>query len=292
VPSQVVIVGASAADLVRAAVGLDTADRRVHLADGRTVRYDALVIATGVRPRTLPGADLVGVHLLRTLDDALTLRAYLLARPKMVVIGAGFLGAEIAAVARQMGLEVTVVDLLPVPMYRQFGERVGSLIARMHTDHGAVIRCGVGMSRLVDAGQVAAVELTDGSVLDADLVVVAIGAVPATGGVLTWNSPPRELRTPRQLVADRTPWSTIAASPRASISAAPTVERRVPVKTRRTATSMTTRPLSRYFKRPSTKPLDRSSRRTSHPVLRKPSRFRRTDPAPGVNVRLAHNPKP
>jgi NADPH-dependent 2,4-dienoyl-CoA reductase/sulfur reductase-like enzyme len=168
--------------LGRAAVGLDAADRRVRLADGGTVGYDALVIATGVIPRSLPGAGLAGVHLLRTLDDALTLRTHLLARPKVAVIGAGFLGAEVAAVTRQMGLEVTVVDPLPAPMYRQFGERIGGLIAEMHRDHGVVMRCGVGISRLVDAaGRVVAVELTDGSVLDADLVVVAIGAAPATG---------------------------------------------------------------------------------------------------------------
>ncbi|HEX6518580.1 MAG TPA: FAD-dependent oxidoreductase [Streptosporangiaceae bacterium] len=168
--------------LGRTAVGLDAADRRVQLADGGTVHYDALVIATGVTARSLPGADLVGVHLLRTLDDALVLRTHLLACPKVVVIGAGFLGAEVAAVSRQMGLEVTVVDPLPVPMYRQFGERIGGMIAELHRDHGVVMRCGVGVSRLMDAaGRVVAVELTDGSVLDADLVVVAIGGVPATG---------------------------------------------------------------------------------------------------------------
>jgi 3-phenylpropionate/trans-cinnamate dioxygenase ferredoxin reductase component len=169
--------------LGRAAVGLDVTDRQVQLAAGGTVGYDALVIATGVTARSLPGADLAGVHLLRTLDDALNLRAHLLARPKVVVIGAGFLGAEVAAVAREMGLEVTVADPLPVPMHRQFGERIGGLIAAMHRDHGVVMRCGMGMSRLVGdaSGRVVAAELTDGSVLDADLIVVAVGAAPATG---------------------------------------------------------------------------------------------------------------
>jgi len=154
------------------ATGLDAAGRRVLLAGGGAVGYDALVIATGVTPRQLPGADLAGAHLLRTLDDALTLRAHLLDRPKVVVVGAGFLGAEVAAVAREMGLEVTLVDPLPVPMHRQFGERIG----------GVSLRLGTGVSRFIQAaGRVAAVELADGSVIDADLVVVAVGAAPATG---------------------------------------------------------------------------------------------------------------
>jgi NADPH-dependent 2,4-dienoyl-CoA reductase/sulfur reductase-like enzyme len=100
----------------------------------------------------------------------------------VVVVGAGFLGAEVAAVAREMGLEVTMVDPLPVPMHRQFGERVGTLIAEMHRDHGVVVRCGTGVSRfLAAAGRVTGVELADETVLDADLVVAAVGAVPATG---------------------------------------------------------------------------------------------------------------
>jgi 3-phenylpropionate/trans-cinnamate dioxygenase ferredoxin reductase component len=172
------------ADLLlgRTATGLDAAGRRVLLAGGGAVGYDALVIATGVTPRQLPGADLAGAHLLRTLDDALTLRAHLLDRPKVVVVGAGFLGAEVAAVAREMGLEVTLVDPLPVPMHRQFGERIGGLIAQMHRDHGVSLRLGTGVSRFIQAaGRVAAVELADGSVIDADLVVVAVGAAPATG---------------------------------------------------------------------------------------------------------------
>ena len=164
------------------AIGLDTAARQVLLDGGGSVGYDALVIATGVTPRQLPGANLAGVHLLRTLDDALTLRAHLLARPKVAVIGAGFLGAEVAAVAREMGLEVTLVDPLPVPMHRQFGARIGALIAALHRDHGVSLRLGTGVSRFRQAaGRVAAVELTDGSVIDAGLVVVAVGAAPATG---------------------------------------------------------------------------------------------------------------
>jgi len=172
------------ADLVlgHAAVGLDAARRQVLVASGAAVGYDALVIATGVSPRRLPGMDLAGVHLLRTLDDALTLRAALLDRPKLVVVGAGFLGAEVAAVAREMGLDVTLTGLLPVPMHNLFGARLGGLIAGMHRDHGVGLRLGIGVSRLIEAaGRVAGVELADGSVIDADLVLVAVGSNPATG---------------------------------------------------------------------------------------------------------------
>jgi NADPH-dependent 2,4-dienoyl-CoA reductase/sulfur reductase-like enzyme len=170
------------ADLLfgRCAVGLDLATRRVLLDGGDRIDYDALVIATGVAARGLPGADLAGIHLLRGLDDALSLRAHLLDRPAVVVVGAGFLGAEVAAVARGMSLDVTLIDPLPTPMYRQFGHRIGELVGRLHTDHGVSVRCGTGLQRFRGAtGRVIGVELTDGTTLDADLVVVAVGARPA-----------------------------------------------------------------------------------------------------------------
>jgi NADPH-dependent 2,4-dienoyl-CoA reductase/sulfur reductase-like enzyme len=162
------------------AVGLDMATRQVLLDGGDRIDFDGLVIATGVTPRSLPGADLAGIHLLRTLDDALSLRAHLLDRPAVVVVGAGFLGAEVAAVARGMSLDVTLIDPHGVPMYRQFGHRIGELVGQLHADHGVSLRCGTGLRRfLAAAGRVVGVELTDGSTLDADLVVVAVGASPA-----------------------------------------------------------------------------------------------------------------
>ena len=165
--------------LGRSAVGLDMATRQVLLDGGDRIDFDGLVIATGVTPRSLPGADLAGIHLLRSLDDALSLRAHLLDRPAVVVVGAGFLGAEVAAVARGMRLDVTLIDPLPVPMYRQFGPRIGELVGQLHTDHGVSVRCGTGVRRFLGAaGQVIGLELTDGSTLDADLVVVAVGANP------------------------------------------------------------------------------------------------------------------
>jgi len=168
--------------LGRAATGLDLAGRRVLLDGGDRVPFDALVVATGVGPRRLPGDGLAGVHVLRTLDDSLALRERLLAGPRVVVVGAGFLGAEVAATARGLGLEVTLADPLPVPMHRQVGDMVGGLVGRLHEDHGVALRLGVGVSRFVEAaGRVVAVDLADGTRLEADVVVVAVGSLPATG---------------------------------------------------------------------------------------------------------------
>ncbi|MGW7001618.1 NAD(P)/FAD-dependent oxidoreductase [Streptomyces sp. NPDC054933] len=168
--------------LGRTATALDMAGHQVVLSDGERIAFDGLILATGAAPRRLPGSDLAGVHLLRTLDDALSLRAHLSAQPTVVVVGAGFLGAEVAATARGMGLTVTLVDPLPVPMRQQVGDRIGGLVARLHADHGTSVRCGLGVRRFLDAaGRVVGVELADGSVLYADLVVVAVGVTPAVG---------------------------------------------------------------------------------------------------------------
>ncbi|WP_432590011.1 FAD-dependent oxidoreductase [Streptomyces sp. HD1123-B1] len=166
----------------RSATGLDVAAGRVLLDGGDSVPYGSLVIATGVNPCRLPGVELAGVHLLRTLDDALALRAAMLRGPRVAVVGAGFLGAEAAAAARGMGLEVTLIDPRPVPMRRQFGDRVGALVGELHQDHGVSVRCGTGVNQFLETdGRVTGLELTDGVKLDADLVVVAVGAAPATG---------------------------------------------------------------------------------------------------------------
>jgi NADPH-dependent 2,4-dienoyl-CoA reductase/sulfur reductase-like enzyme len=164
------------------ATALDLDAHEVVLADGARVGYQGLAIATGVTPRRLPfGHDLAGVHVLRTIDDTLLLREQLLAKPRTVVIGAGFLGAEVAATARGLDVEVTVVDPLPVPMARQLGDTVGAMLAELHREHGVTVRMDVGVKAITgEDGHVTAVELADGTVCPAECVLVAIGCVPAT----------------------------------------------------------------------------------------------------------------
>ncbi|MFE9860962.1 NAD(P)/FAD-dependent oxidoreductase [Streptomyces sp. NPDC005780] len=163
------------------ATGLDPAARTVTLSTGERLPYDAAIIATGLRPRRLPCGDgLRGVRVLRSLDDAVRLREALLAGPKVAVIGAGFLGAEIAATARGAGLDVTLIDTNAQPLARQVGAEIGGLVAGLHRDHGVRLVLGadvVGMAR--DGAGVRGVLLADGTTVDADLVVVAIGSEPA-----------------------------------------------------------------------------------------------------------------
>lgn len=168
-----------------AAVGLDLEGRTVVLDDDRRLPFGGLVIATGARPRTIPGTDgLAGVHVLRTLDDALALRADVDALVdgggRVVVIGAGFIGAEVAASCRTLGLDVAIVEPLAAPLARVLGAGVGEVMADLHRDHGVALHLGVGVSGLEGEGRVSAVVLTDGSTLAADVVVVGIGVTPNT----------------------------------------------------------------------------------------------------------------
>jgi len=165
-----------------AARGLDLTARAVVLEGGEEIPFDALVIATGARPRRLgAGHELAGVHVLRTRGDAAALREALAAASSLAVIGAGVLGCEVAAAARGLGLEVALVDPLPQPLTRALGEPGGRLVADLQRRHGVDLRSGVGVSRLCgEAGRFSAVELDDGMALAADVAVVAIGAEPAT----------------------------------------------------------------------------------------------------------------
>jgi NADPH-dependent 2,4-dienoyl-CoA reductase/sulfur reductase-like enzyme len=156
-----------------AATGLDLATRTVRMADGCEVPYDGLVIATGVRPRRLPGE---GAHVLRTLDDALTLRERLTPGRRLVVVGAGFLGAEAAAVARRMGARVTLLEPAAVPLAHAVGVEIGQMLARAHVDRGVELRCGVTVTDVTEDG----VRLADGEEVEADEVLVAIGSLPNT----------------------------------------------------------------------------------------------------------------
>jgi len=163
------------------AEGLDTAARRVRLAGGEQLAWDGLVIATGAAPRRLPGQpDLDGVFALRTLDDALAIRAALARRPRVVVVGAGFVGAEVAASCRTLGLEVAMVEALGNPLEQALGARLGALYAELHREHGVRLETGAAVAALEGAGRVERVRLADGRTLAADLVVVGIGVRPET----------------------------------------------------------------------------------------------------------------
>ncbi|MGI5405802.1 NAD(P)/FAD-dependent oxidoreductase [Streptomyces chartreusis] len=155
------------------ATGLRLADTEVDLGDGSAVPYDGLIIATGVRPRRLPGA---GGHVLRTLDDAMRLRARLVPGRRLVVVGAGFLGAEAAAVARRLGCKVTLLEPAPVPLAHAVGARVGEMLTDAHRERGVDLRSGVTVTEVTGHG----VRLADGELVEADEVLTAVGSLPNT----------------------------------------------------------------------------------------------------------------
>ena len=163
------------------ATALNLDAREVALEGGERVPYDGLIIATGARPRTLPGQpDLEGIFTLRTLADARALRVAFDQRPRVAVVGAGFIGAEVAATARTLDLEVTLVEMLPVPMERALGMEMGAALAEMHRDHGVDLRLGVAVEAIAGEGRVERLRLSDGAEVAADVVVVGVGVRPNT----------------------------------------------------------------------------------------------------------------
>ena len=195
--------------LGRRATALDLDARAVVLDDGERVAFDGLVIATGCRPRLLPGTpDIAGIHVLRTLDDAVAtgasprtlpeldgrpgvhtlrtlddsirLRAALEQARHVTVIGAGFIGSEVAATCRMSGLDVTLLEALPVPLARALGDEMGAACAELHRDNGVDLRVGVAPAGFDGDEQVERVRLSDGSAIDADVVVVGVGVAPET----------------------------------------------------------------------------------------------------------------
>jgi NADPH-dependent 2,4-dienoyl-CoA reductase/sulfur reductase-like enzyme len=166
-----------------AGAGLDPDAGVLHLTDGTDLVYDGCIIATGATCRRLPEQSRYGhVHEVRTLDDAMRLRAEIADGDKhVVVIGAGFIGLEVAATAKQFGNEVTVLEGGPAPLMRGLGEEMGAAIGAMHEARGVTLRCGVQVDRLHDDGVVlAGPEGAEGELIEADVVVVGIGVVPAT----------------------------------------------------------------------------------------------------------------
>ncbi|MFI5053301.1 MAG: NAD(P)/FAD-dependent oxidoreductase [Acidimicrobiia bacterium] len=163
------------------AVGLEADAREVALDDGDRIAFDGAVVATGAAPRVLPNTPaLEGVHVLRTVDDALDLRARLDTGARVVVVGAGFIGSEVAATCRQRGLAVTVLEALPAPLVRGLGPVLGMVCGELHRDHGVDLRLGVGVAGIEGIGKVERVRLDDGTAVEADVVVVGVGVAPVT----------------------------------------------------------------------------------------------------------------
>lgn len=164
------------------AVSFDPATRLVHLADGRAVHAEALVIATGASPRSLPQiAEAANVVSLRTVADAQKLRELVHAGGRMVVVGAGFIGAEVASTAHALGMGVTVLEKSPTPLCGPLGTQLGAVVAGLHERAGVELICGADIADFALTGdRVTAVRLAGGRVLAADVVVVGIGAVPNT----------------------------------------------------------------------------------------------------------------
>ena len=164
------------------AEALDLRGRTVLLDTGERLGFDGLIVATGLRARPLPGQPrLRGVHMLRTLDDAQQLRAELLVSSRVIVLGAGFLGSEVAATARELGLVVTIVDPLALPMLRQLGREVGPGVLRSHRSHGVDFRLQSVVRGFHEKnGRVAGVTLDNGESIAAEVVVVAVGSIPNT----------------------------------------------------------------------------------------------------------------
>lgn len=164
------------------AVSLDVGLNRVLADDGQAYGYDVLVLAPGGRARTLPGLEIgSGLHVLRTIDDALSLRESIRTSGRLIVIGAGFIGCEIAASARQIGSNVDLIEALPAPIVRVLGPRAASKVADLHEAHGVRLHAGAAVAEIVRGpeGRVRGVRLGDGSLVDGNDVVVGIGIFPS-----------------------------------------------------------------------------------------------------------------
>jgi NADPH-dependent 2,4-dienoyl-CoA reductase/sulfur reductase-like enzyme len=166
-----------------AATSLDTTEKTIVLANGESISYDGLIIATGGDVRRLPHQPAIaGVHTLRTLDDATALRDEIAEGAKVVVIGAGFIGLEAAATAKKRGADVTVLEGLEAPLIRAMGAEMGAAIGAVHERNGVHVMCSVQVASIDGDTKVTGVTLTSGETIPADVVIVGIGVSPAT----TW----------------------------------------------------------------------------------------------------------
>ena len=162
---------------------VDAAAHTVALPDDTTVHYDKLLLATGSRSRRLPipGSEATGVHFLRTIDDARALDAALVDGSRLAVIGAGWIGLEVAASARERGVEVSVVEMARLPLCAALGPELGDVFAQLHRDHGVDLRLGVSVEEITASADAASgLQLADGSHVEADTVLIAVGAEPNT----------------------------------------------------------------------------------------------------------------
>lgn len=166
------------------AVALDLSARTVQVRDDGqdlSLGFDGVVIASGAQPREWPGGQAPeGVFLLRTVEDCLTIRERLGSRPRVVVVGGGFIGSEVAATCRLLGLDVALIEQASGPLAQALGVQLAPCWAKLHREHGVDLRVGVGVDGFVGNGQVEAVRLTDGSQVPADVVIVGLGVTPAT----------------------------------------------------------------------------------------------------------------
>jgi 3-phenylpropionate/trans-cinnamate dioxygenase ferredoxin reductase component len=161
---------------------LDVGERAVVLDGGERIGYDALLLATGAEPRRppIPGAELDGVHVLRSFEDCDALRTMLDRGGRLVVVGAGWIGCEVAASARQVGMEVTVVEPLSVPLERVLGPELGAFYRDVHLDHGVELRLGDGVQAIEGSGRAERVRTSDGAALECDAVLFGVGVAPRT----------------------------------------------------------------------------------------------------------------
>ncbi len=163
------------------AKSVDTDAQTLTLADGSQIAYDELVIATGLVPKRIRSfPDLPGIHVLRDFDESLKLRQEAASASRAVVVGAGFIGCEVAASLRKLGVDVVLVEPQPSPLASVLGTQIGDLVTRLHRAEGVDVRCGVGVSEVSGDDRVRKVTLGDGTEIDADIVVVGIGSHPAT----------------------------------------------------------------------------------------------------------------